>query len=116
MAASDSSERYNGWTNYETWLVNLWLSNDEPSYRFWRQRTADHRTAAPEAEQVQAGIWTAEQAARFGLADELKESIEEAAADALPQSGMMSDLLGAAVSRVDWHEIAEHMLDEEAEA
>ena len=24
---------YNGWKNYETWNVNLWLDNDEPMYR-----------------------------------------------------------------------------------
>jgi len=29
-------KRYNGWTNYETWVVNLWLANEEPSYREWR--------------------------------------------------------------------------------
>jgi hypothetical protein len=25
-------EEYNGWTNYETWNVALWLQNDYPLY------------------------------------------------------------------------------------
>ncbi len=24
---------YNGWTNWETWQVNLWIDNEEPTYR-----------------------------------------------------------------------------------
>ena len=31
-----SNESYNGWTNYETWLVKLWMDNDEGSYRHYR--------------------------------------------------------------------------------
>ena len=27
---------YNGWTNYETWNVALWMDNDYPSYQFAR--------------------------------------------------------------------------------
>ena len=25
-------QRYNGWVNYDTWLVALWLHNDEGNY------------------------------------------------------------------------------------
>ena len=27
---------YNGWTNYETWNVALWMDNDEPTYHIAR--------------------------------------------------------------------------------
>ena len=27
------SQEYNGWTNYETWNVALWLDNDYESYQ-----------------------------------------------------------------------------------
>lgn len=28
------SQEYNGWTNYETWNVALWMDNDESSYQY----------------------------------------------------------------------------------
>ena len=27
---------YNGWPNYETWNVMLWMDNEEPAYRYYR--------------------------------------------------------------------------------
>jgi len=32
-----TDETYNGWTNYETWNVALWIGNDEPTYRAARR-------------------------------------------------------------------------------
>jgi hypothetical protein len=30
---------YNGWSNYETWNVKLWMDNDEGSYNYWQCET-----------------------------------------------------------------------------
>ena len=29
----DTETKYQGWTNWDTWNANLWLTNDEYSYR-----------------------------------------------------------------------------------
>ena len=26
--------QYQGWTNYQTWAVGLWINQDEPMYRY----------------------------------------------------------------------------------
>lgn len=35
---------YNGWKNYETWNVALWLGNDEELYRIARRAASGTRT------------------------------------------------------------------------
>ena len=48
---------YNGWKNYETWNVYLWVGNDEPLYRAMQEelRKVGKFTA------VSAQRWTMEQ-------------------------------------------------------
>ncbi len=34
-----TEDEYNGWPNYETWNVNLWVFNDEYAYTRYRYHT-----------------------------------------------------------------------------
>jgi len=110
MEKTDSERTYNGWTNYETWAVALWLDNEEETYRYWRDQAARHRLAAEHLTEIQQGVVTSRQAAIGNLAQQLKEEITDASP--LFEPTMYSDLLWAALSEVDWLEIADHLLTE----
>ena len=32
---------YNGWKNWDTWNVNLWITNEEHSYLYCKNKSAD---------------------------------------------------------------------------
>lgn len=96
-------QTYNGWTNYETWNVALWLDNEEGSYHYVRDLLADAiETHGPDSDDSDAAM--------FAFAD----SIEEMVTDSAPDLGatMFADLLGAALSEVSWTEIARSIMDE----
>jgi len=81
-------DEYNGWTNYETWLLNLWLDNDEGACRRWSCEAEGFRDDA------------------HGLADALREEIEESIPEDM-HSGFFADLINAGLAEVNWLEIAE---------
>ncbi len=43
---------YNGWPNYETWNVMLWLDNDEEMYRYYRSRARQMRILGRNAKEI----------------------------------------------------------------
>jgi len=91
---------YNGWTNYETWLVGLWLDNS--------QGDQEEAQRIVRAERLDTG----------GAAEAIRDWIQELAPE---MDSLYGDLLGAALSEVNWQEIAEHFAEpveetEEAEA
>jgi hypothetical protein len=102
-----NNKRYNGWTNYETWNVALWLRNDAGSDQYWSERTEEiARAAEPEYD------WEDKRGAAVrDLAQEIQSEIEES--DPLAdQASLFSDLLRAALSEVNWREIAENWLSD----
>lgn len=103
MMATDT--RYNGWTNYETWNVSLWIGNDQGSYNFWNEQAQE---CYDEAEA--SSYLTREEVATQDLSNRLKSEIKDNAPDL--GASCYADLLDAAICEVNWHEIAAGMIEE----
>lgn len=79
---------YNGWTNKETWLVNLWLgANLEVDQESSIEITADY----------------------------IEELVEFLLEYDIMQHGFVRDLLNCALGEVNYDEIAAHYVRAEAE-
>lgn len=83
-----NKQEYNGWFNYETWVCALWLQNDQGSCSYWEEMTN-------ECDSVY----------------DLSKMIEEEVKDNDPtndQASLYSDLMSAAISEINFNEIAHH--------
>lgn len=99
---------YNGWANYETWLVKLWMDN-EGSNEYWSEMALECMTEAIDDE---SDVESVKYAARNSLAERIQNEHEEFVDELLPKAGFATDLMSASLGRVDWREIAEHYVDE----
>lgn len=78
---------YNGWTNYETWCVHLWLTNDEAT-------DTDARGAARGGDQQLRGY--------------VEDLIGLDTAH-----GLATDLIGSALDDVNWQEIVNGLTEDD---
>jgi hypothetical protein len=99
---AERDETYNGWKNYPTWAVNLWLSNDEGLYYATMELVSSQRTMNPGLEMP--GL------ERQRIADYLKHWVRDELAPDLGAS-FAADLLGYALDEVDWYEIADAWIE-----
>ena len=113
MQAASDSTRYNGWHNYETWCVNLWMSNDAGSDEFYREMAQEvWNDSEQETRADNSVLFTRDEVATRTFADRLKDSHEEQQSELVGVTGVFADLLTAALGEVDWHEIAEHYISD----
>jgi hypothetical protein len=93
---ANEEKGYNGWRNYETWNVKLWIDNEQGSQEMSKE-------LAQEARSDDRGDWIAD------LAMMLKEWIDEDRPDL--GATMWADLLNSAFQEISWLEIAENIID-----
>jgi hypothetical protein len=83
---------YNGWSNYETWNVKLWLDNEQNSAYAMEELAAIHRDNV------------------YELAGQIKDYVECDMPDM--EASLWSDLLRSAFDEVDWREIARAYIED----
>lgn len=107
-------ETCNGWQNYETWCVHLWMDNERGQQDYWRDEA---RTCYADAEAD--GCLTRKDLAAIALADRIKDEHEDAATEMLRQAnyetGPLADLLNGALGAVNWDQIARRWMDAHCE-
>jgi hypothetical protein len=100
-----TTEKYNGWTNYETWNCKLWIDNSQGDQEYWVEQAQDAYDSAEKDDS-----FTKKENAALDLMDRLKDSFEENVPTDV--SGFYADIMNAALSEVNWHEIAESLLED----
>lgn len=119
-----SDRSYNGWSNYETWLFNIW--GDEHGWMpMWVEDAQNiYDESEPEYLTRRDGtryeLFSKERVAKSKIAEYLKDHLDGQIMDIDTSSkprmsdghhGFLFDLLKAAIDRVDCQEMADHVFD-----
>jgi len=93
------NEKYNGWTNRETWAFNLWLTNNEGDYNYWKEQAKQQKDAnklAQELKEFLEDLW-------ISLIDNPAETTREARL-------MLQDI--GDIDNINYYEVAQAFLEE----
>jgi hypothetical protein len=86
--------KYNGWTNYATWRINLEIFDQWELGDFWGYEDID-----PKDVDVQA------------LGEDMKDYVQQLIDEQSPSDSITNSYANAFINEVNWQEIAKHMVD-----
>ena len=108
-------ETYNGYPNYETWVVKLWIDNDQSEQEYWLENTRERLNYAAETD----SIATHEKHATYDLAEYLKNEFTEGFFETFQihsdTNNVYIDLMLHELGNVDWLTIARHLIEDASE-
>lgn len=101
-------DKYEGWANYPTWAVALWIANDQGEYEYWKEQAVDAMANATDDVKARGEGMSKRENAIILLEQQLKDYLEDNAPET---KGIYTDLLQAGMDDIDYYEIAEDMID-----
>jgi hypothetical protein len=108
-------KEYNGWVNYETWNMNLWLTNDSGFYEVANETIKDIVESESSYEgysnidkndlTYKVSSWLEEYANAMWMEDFSSCNFNHS-------YGPLGDIATAAWNEIQWHDIAEHLVND----
>jgi hypothetical protein len=86
------SSKYNGWTNYETWNFNSWITNHEGDYNYALKLAEDSID-------------------KYELSKKLEQWAEDMADDCIgTEIGFIIDIIYSSIKEVNFYEVAQSIM------
>lgn len=108
MIKLNENIKYNGWTNYPTWCVSLWLNNEEGSY-FYLIELAKEIKENPRYFKVGDKKYLRDP--NVVLGDAIKKMIDDSN-PLIQDASLFHDVLTHALAFINYQEIAKGFLEE----
>ena len=93
------TQKYNGWTNYSTWLCNLWFDDFKPLFEDHIEDLSESHTDKDDL------LNTLEE----WIENEVTEYVELTVSE---DNGFITDLINHSLYNIDYRDIAEHYVDD----